>query len=244
MNLGLNLVSYIYNEQRKEYAERSFASLVKTKLDLKDKVFGMYFTYKVSNITFDYKSWIFKFPFSRTLTAEQPEWINGLDPVVIWTTDQMFRHHPEVTHVCLLTDDVLYNPDWLTALIMLIERRPNAKAWSVYRSSYTRHHRTVKTQGWMYLPGPGGTDIQVTSIAGIGTVSRREWEEYAPNWRLGHGGFAVPEHLGGGNTVDLHHAYARPGERWTTENSYWQHIGAVGTHGNSNHEVALNWIGE
>src|SRR5580692_4653817 len=40
----------------------------------------------------------------------------------------------DITHLGFLVDDFVYNPEWMQQLTALIERRPGAKAWSIYRS--------------------------------------------------------------------------------------------------------------
>jgi hypothetical protein len=239
IKFGLVLVSYIYSPERAAWADRSFFGLGRTNTEGLGYKPAMQFTYKTPpTVPFDYfryvVEWTSKFDGRAT---EEPAEVKGLDPIVIWSFNKMVAERPDVSHLILLTDDVLYHPDWLLQMHGLVERHPDARAWTVYRSSYIRHHKTVKYDEW-------ADDHSVTSIAGIGCMTRQEWQEYAPDWRRGHGGFPVPEENGGGNTLDLHHAYARPGERWATGKSYWQHIGMKGTHGNSNCETAADFVGE
>lgn len=151
--------------------------------------------------------------------------------------------YPEITHITYLTDDYVYNPDWLIQLDSLIRRHPKARAWTVYRSSYTRHHRIISDAPWI-ADGKQHKDCLVTSIAGVGTMSRQEWEEFGLDGSRPHGNWTVPAEAGGGNTVDLFHAYSRPGERWATERDYIDHIADHGTHAASNVDKALDFVGE
>lgn len=233
MRFGLILASWIYDEQRQVWAQKSFNSLAKTKTVKLDTIPVLQFTYKPSGVVFTpfFLAWSHKFLVSVT---EQPKFVRGLDPTLIWSADKVFAEYKDVTHVMFIMDDYLFKPTWLKQLEGLIDRHPKAKAYSVYRSANSRHHWTVKRNSY--------GDHKVTSISGIGAVSREEWMAYKPDWKLGHGHYNVPENNGGGYTVDLHHPWARPGDRWVTDKSYIQHIGVEGIHcGVGVPERALNF---
>ena len=98
--------------------------------------------------------------------------------------------------------------------------------------SHTWHHRTLRQEGQDHL---------VTSMAGNGTCwTREEWQAWGVNWKQGPT-WPVPS---GGDTLDLHHAYFRPGDRWATDTSFLDHIGVVGMHATGVPEHAINFIGE
>lgn len=239
INIGLVLVSYIYSQERAGWAERSFRSLARTNVDGLGYKPVMQYTYRLPPaVPFDYfqcvLQWKEKF---EGMAVDEPADVKGLDPVVIWSANHLMAKRPDVSHVMFLMDDFLYHPDWLLKLRDLIERHPEARGWSVYRSGYMRHHKTVRYEEWT-------EDHGVTSISGIGCISQVEWQEYAPDWHRGHGGFPVPQECGGGNTLDLHHAYARPGERWATGKSYIQSIGVNGLHCRNGQDVAEEFVGE
>jgi hypothetical protein len=239
INIGLVLVSYIYSRERAGWAERSYRSLARTNVDGLVNRPPLQFTYRMPpTVPFEYfqciPQWAAKFD---GVATEEPQQVKGLDPIVIWSANKLLLEHQDVTHVMFLMDDFVYHPDWLLTLQSLIERHPEARAWTVYRSGYMRHHKTVRYNEYC-------DDHGVTSISGIGCLSREEWIEYAPDWRRGHGGFSVPAEAGGGCTLDLHHAYARPGERWATGRSYIQSIGANGLHCRDGQDVAVDFVGE
>jgi hypothetical protein len=51
--------------------------------------------------------------------------------------------------------------------------------------------------------------------------------------------------VSGGNTLDLHHACNRPGERWATARSFVQHTGIEGVNVTRGiPEFAIDFIGE
>jgi len=230
---GMVLISYIRGSQREEWARRSFEGLTRTNTKGLVKP-SLLLSYKDTG--FDYKPYVDKWAEKFELVyGEDPEHVIGLDPIFIYSANHMLELWPDRTHIVFLTDDVLYNPEWLQQLDGLIERHPDGKAWTVYRSAYEYHHKT------MQICDNG--DIEVRSISGIGTISVQEWREYNPDWKIGHGGFYVmsPE---GGCTLDLHHAWERKGQRWSTGASYWDHIGMVGTHSNCDQEHANNFVGE
>jgi hypothetical protein len=79
-------------------------------------------------------------------------------------------------------------------------------------------------------------------MAGNGTCwTKEEWAAWGVKWQQGPT-WPVPT---GGDTLDLHHAYFRPGERWVTDISYLEHIGIVGIHAAQNiPEHAVNFAGE
>ena len=233
---GLALCSFVYSPQRGDYTSRSLESLAETNPYPVDQPI-LQFTYKGSG--FDYQPYLKKLEEKFILQVDKEEdfGIRGLDPAYINSINNMLLLYPEITHIVYMMDDMIYNPDWLQQLDGLIERHPDAKAWTVYRSSYTRHHRVIANVG---------DDCLVTSIAGVGAMAKKEWEEYNLDGNNGHGFYVTPVDKGGGNTVDLHHAYARPGERWATGRDYWENIGAVGTHSNQAVciDKALDFVGE
>jgi hypothetical protein len=71
------------------------------------------------------------------------------------------------------------------------------------------------------------------------TATREEWLE----WGVKHtqGDFTNPI---SGCTLDLYHAYYRPGERWCMKNSYIDHIGSQGLHVTGSLFSSVNFIGE
>jgi hypothetical protein len=58
------------------------------------------------------------------------------------------------------------------------------------------------------------------------TLAREEWRAWGIRWQDGP---SWPNPISG-NTLDLHHAWARPGERWAARRSYIAHTGVEGMH--------------
>lgn len=147
----------------------------------------------------------------------------------VYMADMMFLN-PEVSHVVFLYSDFVFNSQWLTELKKLILRHPDARAWSVYRSAYTRHHRIV---------GGDGVDVLMTMHDGLGCLSREEWEEYKIHI---NGDYTCPATMGGGSTIDIHHPYKRPGEYWATSRDYWENLGRHA--GIEKYDCAIDFVGE
>jgi hypothetical protein len=137
----------------------------------------------------------------------------------------------DITHIGFLVDDFIYNPEWLIQLSCLIKRHPDAKAWSVYRSRFTRHHRILHTDDY--------GDVVMSMHDCIGTMTREEWLEYKAS-KIND--FTCPEELGGGNTIDIHHAYARKGDRWATGRDYMENLGRHS--GIEQYDCAIDFVGE
>lgn len=236
---GLILNTYVYALHRANYVAKSLKSLAQTNIEGLEQPI-LQFTIKPS--AFDYGPYLTELEQKFLIQVDLEDYVckdkgKGIDPTFINSINNILMLYPEITHVTYLTDDILYNKDWLLTLDALIERHPDAKAWTVYRSSNTRHHRVM-------VQDRVTQDCMVTSIAGVGTMSRQEWEEYGLDGKQGHGYYSTPATHGGGNTVDLHHAYARPGSRWATGRDYWEHIGDSGSHSLVNIDKALDFVGE
>jgi hypothetical protein len=234
MKFGIIIPSYINSDTRRQFAERSYKSLMTTQLPSEDCPVDLWavaagdsaFNLAVQEL--DIKDRLV----FLTMVFPQPDELAGLDPAIAWCVERLFAS-TDCTHVIELADDMIYNPRWFIELKALVERHPDARAWSVYRSAHTNHHRTLReTDG----------DHLVTSLAGNGTCwTREEWAAWGVNWTQGPT-WPVPT---GGDTLDLHHAYARPGERWATDKSWLDHIGTVGIHAAEGiPEHALNFQGE
>jgi hypothetical protein len=149
--------------------------------------------------------------------VDEPPAVRGTEQTLAYGTGAALAYE-SVTHVSWMGDDADFNPRWLIELEALILRRPEARAWSVYRSAYEAIHKTLREDG---------DDVLVRSLCGHGmTFSRQEWTDWGINWEQGRSWPSpVP-----GDTLDLHHTWARPGERWATRRSYVEHTGVVGLH--------------
>ena len=233
MKFGLCLPTFLYSDERKAFAEKSYASLRLTEVPEEDAPLLLY------TVAANQESWDVvggalcdnggKF---FGVIMQQPSEVTGLDPSLAWIVEKFFAE-TDCSHVIELADDMVYHPKWFVELKALVLRHPEAKAWSVYRSAHVRHHRTLsRVEG----------DHLVTSMAGNGTCwTREEWQAWGVNWKQGPT-WPVPT---GGDTLDLHHAYFRPGQRWATDWSFMDHLGFVGTHCQPGvPEVALNYLKE
>jgi len=210
------LPTWPVNQERQEHALKSFISLVRTRplteekipLWIIEKSFGISEAARIVEFNSS--------PFELRILI-QPPGVDNTDPVWSWGATEMFKHYADAEYLIYLTDDLLYSPDWLSVLDQLIDRHPEAKAWSVYRSAHEYHHKTLEVRG---------DDVLVRSISGNGTcITRQEWIAWDVDYRAGSWPVATPE---GGNTLDLHHAWARSGERWVTRRSWIEHIGIRG----------------
>jgi hypothetical protein len=231
---GIVLPTYINSDERHKIAERSYASLYRTFVAPEDRPLRIMIVAagaRSFDLAFSYeaKEW----DYFDIGVFRQPPQVIGLEPSAAWIVEQFFAR-TDCTHVIELADDMIYHPNWFIELKSLVARHPGAKAWSVYRSAHTLHHRTMQTE-------IGSGDHLVTSLAGNGTCwTREEWIAWGVHWTKGP--WSVPT---GGDTLDLHHAYFRPGERWATDKSFIEHVGIVGIHCHAGTpEHALNFQGE
>jgi len=172
--------------------------------------------------------------FCLNLNVDSDFDVTGLDPLYAAGANSLLMMYPEISHLIFMQDDFLYNPEWLHQLDGLIHRHPEATAWTVYRSSHDQHHKILMRDSY--------GDCLVTSIAGIGTMTKEEWLAYGLTGK--DGGYHVPAEAGGGDTIDLHHAYKRQGQRWATGRDYWEGIGTDGIHASAGVDRALDFVGE
>lgn len=225
---GLVMVSYAYGPERANLVTRSLTSLARTNVsNIK----------AVLQITYHYSPWLDWDSYLRILspTFEMrklpdedliPAHRASQSLLSASSADTLLGADPDITHILFMYDDFVYNPEWFQELTLLIDRHPVATAWSVYRSSFDRHHRIV---------GDDGTDVMMNMHDGVGCVTREEWQEYG---KMLCGDFTTPD----GCTFDLHHAAARPGERWATSQDYWENIGVHPELGRK--DMAISFVGE
>jgi hypothetical protein len=235
MKFGIVLPTFVYNEERQKLATAAFVSLEKTifKLDKpvlfiveKDNSFSKYINKTSIENVFELE--VFK----------QPENISGTEQTLAVGTDEVLSKFPKVTHTIWMGDDALFHPEWLLQLESLIDRHNNGISWSVYRSAHVTYHKTIDENTYEH-------DVLVKSICGHGlTITREEWKTWNVNSYINTNSvvdWSVPP---GGDTLDLHHAYFRHGERWVTKCSYIQHTGTSGVHVTPDiPEYAINFIG-
>lgn len=228
MKFGMVLISNAYSPARTDIIHRSFKSLSKTDVtDLERPRMMLMF----NRTDFDYT--VYSEPWSEKWDMWcEPDKAVGLNALVSVSADQLVRDHEDVTHLVFLYDDFLYNPQWLRQLENLIWRHPGAIAWSVYRSSYTRHHKVLHTD-------ESTGDVIMTCHDGLGCMTVEEWKAYRPGPQTN---FICSIDVGGGDTIDLHHADTRHGERWATGRDYWQNLGVHAYLGRR--DMAIDFVGE
>lgn len=225
MRFGLELLSYVYSAERASVAARSLTSLAKTNTDGLEK--------PLLQIT--YRSDIFKYDTYLDMLKDKFEVLPVVDDgstgdlSLLWVQSMDKLLDKDVTHLTSLFDDFVYNPNWLQQLYQLIERHPYAKGWSVYRSSYTVHHRIL---------GSDGSDVLMSMHDGIGTVTKEEWNAYKNQ----HNNCFYVDAPGGGCTPDIHLAYVRPGDRWATGRDYMENLGVHKHLGRL--DQAIDFVGE
>lgn len=228
MKFGMVLISNAYDPARTAIVHQSFKSLSKTDVSDLDRprMFMMF-----NRTDFDYTIYTEQWQEKWDVWCE-PDSAIGLNALVSASADKMVRDWPDVTHLVFMYDDFLYNPQWMRQLESLVWRHPNAMAWSVYRSSYERHHKIISVE-------ESTGDVIMTMHDGLGCMTVEEWKAYGAGQRTD---FTCPIELGGGSTIDIYHAAARPGERWATGRDYWQNLGVHAYLGRR--DMAIDFVGE
>lgn len=140
----------------------------------------------------------------------------GTEQTLAWGTEALIGDH-SCDYVTWMGDDAAFHPQWHMKLRKLIEDKPDALGWSVYRSAYERFHQTLFEEG---------DYVNVSTLCGHGmTISKEEWKIWGIDWKQGY--WPSPA----GNTLDLKHAFDRTEpNRWTTRVSYIDHVGRRGVH--------------
>lgn len=226
MKLGIVLPSYMYNDTRCALADDALWSLARTEpLMDKSRLLLLVKNGRVQEYTCYRDALSFKF----NLIIKSDEGLNGTEQTLAYGTQWLLDNY-DIEYITWMGDDALFNPLWLWKLEGLIQRHPDAKSWSVYRSAYEWMHRTLDE---------ASEDVMVRSICGHGmTFSRKEWKEWGTDWTNGKWDDPNEE------TLDLKHAWERKGERWVTKESFVQHTGKVGVHCDVNTpEFARSFVG-
>lgn len=227
MRFGLLLLHHPYNLERAAWAQRSFASLARTEFP---KDWYVPYVLMVTRSQADWLGGTNPFPFLLSVAVQPPD-APDCAGALVWGLDALSRY-PDTTHLVLLCDDFIYNPNWLIELAALIERRPGARAWSVYRSGYNHWHYPIREDGG---------DVLVNCIDSCGCMMREEYLEWAPDYRVG---CPFVKELGTTATLDVAHRYQRPGEYWVTRRSYIDTIGVRGLCMTPGIPTAVDFVGE
>ena len=212
MRLGIVLPSYMYSQERKRLAANAFVSMSRTESLQQETTLLMLVK---SGTAEQYSVPVEELSKKFRVILKTDEGLAGTEQTLAFGTQRLFEEFG-VEYVTWMGDDALFHPMWLWQLEGLVKRHPKAKSWSVYRSSFEFVHRTIKEEK---------EDVLVRSICGHGmTVSKKEWMDWGVDWKVGQ--WCCHQ----GDTLDLVHSEARPGERWVTGKSYIQHTGVVGIH--------------
>jgi hypothetical protein len=211
MRFGIVLPSYIDNPIRKKWAEASVETLLKTKTEGLDSP-PFLFTITKGGESYNLFSGR-NFRRFQSKSVEQLSEIRSNDGCLVWAWDQLERMN-WISHLTMITDDWLYNPNWLLELQALVKRKPGAKAWWVYRSTYEEIHRTIREEPDAVL---------VRSINAGGCITVEEKRAWGLDWRK-----CPREGVNSGLSLDLLHPQQRPGDRWVTPKSYILNIGVRG----------------
>jgi len=210
MRLGIVLPSWMYNSQREVFTKAALQSLAKTK-PLTEKTDLLLLVKKGTDANYD--PYLEDLSKNFSLHVRNDEGLSGTEQTLAYGTTFLFEVL-NVDYVTWMGDDALFHSEWLHELEKLVDRHPEALAWSVYRSNHERFHAPLEFVG---------DDVRVRSICGHGfTIAFKEWKEWGIRWQ--DGAWCG----GGGDTLDLLHVAMRDGERWVTKKSYVQHTGWAG----------------
>lgn len=212
MRFGMTLPSFVTDGERINWAKASFASLDKTNTDgLESKPLLQIIAKGKQSLGIASSVKLSQF---EVEIIEQPEEIKSNDGCLVWGWDRLAKT-PGITHLGFLTDDWLYNRNWILELRNLVLRKPGATAWWVYRSTYEEIHKTLREEEGAVL---------VKSINAGGCVTVQEHREWKMDWRK-----CPRENVEEGRlSLDLLHPQQRPGDRWVTPKSYILNIGLRG----------------
>jgi hypothetical protein len=217
MHIALVMPSVLRTTSRAAIARKCFQSLLLTER-------------KTTSVEVDVtlylltKTGIFTYPIDalrlvmRTLVLDQKvgeKVLQGCDqPMVYGCT---LARDAGADYLVQLGDDTFFHPRWLENLVTLLEAKPHAVAWSVYRSAREDIHSTLAEEG---------PYVRVRSINGNGlTVSSHEWTAWGLKWAE-----TTAWESANGNTIDMHHLSNRHGERWVTKESWIEHAALKGDH--------------
>src|SRR5262245_13660890 len=152
MKFGLLLPTLLNSAERINLAKRSYESLLLSEFpDAPIELHAVWSGDKALEVLMTLHS-LEKF---QLRPWPQPTYIGGVDQAICWCMEKIIEAG-KITHVILIADDMIYHKNWYIETKNIIERHPNALAWSTYRSAHTRHHRTI---------GRDGSDHLVTSLA-------------------------------------------------------------------------------
>ncbi len=226
MKLGITLPSHFYTPERRRLADAAFRSLAATE-SLQEPTTLLLLVRR--GTAGDYTAYTDQLNNKFRLIIKTDEGLEGTEQTLAFGTTYLAENF-DLDYLMWMGDDALFHPFWLWKLEGLISRHLAAKAWSVYRSAHEAFHAPIRQLE---------DDMEVRSICGHGmTFSVKEWKAWGIKWQ--QGAWLSSR----GDTMDLLHVEARPGERWVTKHSYLQHTGKVGRHCTGNEpEYAQEYAG-
>lgn len=212
MQRGIVLPTYLYDVGRSVLARAAFESLAKTVVESDAHLLIIRRPASYDVLTDDVMT-VLANKFTVELIQEPSNCV-GTEQTLAYGTQHLFDGG--CAYVTWMGDDALFHPLWWKKLEQLTLDKPEAKAWSVYRSAYEEFHQTVQEED---------DYAQATTLCGHGmTFSKQEWQAWGIDWQVGSWNSYA------GDTLDLYHSQMRGGEYWTTKVSYVEHTGKVGIH--------------
>ena len=212
MQFGVALPSFISDPERQRLAKLCFASLLKTDVRPLSRKPMLLLMVRRGEIVFDYPKIEAMSEDWTPIVINDPSGIQGVEKSLAYGTSKLVEMGCD--YVTWMGNDSLFHPRWLLELKGVIERHPDAVAWSCYRSANVKTHVNLEERDG---------DVSVTSIGYGMTFSKQEWLDSKiatqPDWNSPYG-----------DTMDLWHMWKRPGERWVTGKSWIEHTGRWGEH--------------
>lgn len=227
MKFALIMPCWPRTQERFKLANECFATLMKTEpIETTPLLFLLY---KPGPYVYPVDALRVKFWTLYWQQCHEGRWLEGVDQPLVYGSGIATEYGAD--YIVHLGEDTLFHPSWLWRLRDLIQRHPEARSWSVYRSSRLDIHKTLREED---------DDVLVRSINGNGLcVSAAEWKRWGLNWTQN-----VYWSSANGTTIDMHHISNFPGERWVTRRSWIEHAGLVGAHSSAKTpEVALDFVG-
>lgn len=265
MRFGFVIPLWIYDDQRKNWAEASIRSLGKTCIEGEPPVLVFVVKNNPTDAESESLSRSAKLDGFEKIVIEQPVDAVSIDAAFVYGVKWILQNRPAVTHIAFMTCDWLYHPNWLIELRSLIQRHPEGKAWWVYRSAHEKYHKTLRVE----------QDVLVRSINAGGCFPSQDYRglnldyhqfridkprvteatfdeatgslliQTADGRKVNfQKGMNTMMPFNNGLTLDLIDPWMRPGERWVTKRSWILNIGVQGVNQQVDApEYAIDFVG-
>lgn len=227
MKFALVMPCWPRTPERQQLADQCFRSLLATDFGRDHPL--LFLLYKPGPYTYPVDALRRRFWLLYWQQCHEGRWLEGVDQPLVYGSGLAVEYGAD--YIVHLGEDTLFHPEWYVRLKALIQAKPGARSWSVYRSSRLDIHRTLREEG---------EHVLVRSINGNGlTVSAAEWKRWGLYWTQN-----VYWSSPNGTTLDMHHLSYFHGERWVTRRSWIEHTGLKGAHSSpETPEVALDFVG-